>query len=304
MPRRCQGFVQSNDQPSPSAIEFEHRRVMSDKVVSDLGEKGDALCQQWTTTIASFTEKAMLLQQLSSLMHALESNDPEAIEKLHSLEKTVVELEEKVELLQGILEEEAKAIDKLESLSKEADRRAEVLQNLKNRMLTEKKIDSSSSSKYGDELKAASNDKLQSAAPRRHSTHSASRSHHKESSSTPKKIEINLPHISQEELNTIPRTIRGRVPLAVLNEAIEDVEEFAKLKTAEMARDRRKMMTWMKAYEDIGEELYMTEQELRQSCAFFCSGESTARSVLLILRALNRLKQVPAKNGDVVYMLP
>jgi hypothetical protein len=43
---------------------------------------------------------------------------------------------------------------------------------------------------------------------------------------------------------------------------------------------------------------------MRQSCAFFRSGESSARGVLTILRHLHRLKHIPSGNGEIVYVLP
>lgn len=47
----------------------------------------------------------------------------------------------------------------------------------------------------------------------------------------------------------------------------------------------------------------ITEQDLREKCAFFRHGESTARSTLLVLCSLKRLKQVPNKNRNVTYHL-
>ena len=49
--------------------------------------------------------------------------------------------------------------------------------------------------------------------------------------------------------------------------------------------------------------MHVEEQELRQSCSFFRTGESTARSILLILRTLGRLQQIPAKHGEVTYIV-
>jgi len=47
----------------------------------------------------------------------------------------------------------------------------------------------------------------------------------------------------------------------------------------------------------------ITEQELREACAFFRHGESTARMTLSLLCRLKRLKQVPNKTGQVTYHL-
>ena len=47
---------------------------------------------------------------------------------------------------------------------------------------------------------------------------------------------------------------------------------------------------------------WVSEQELRENCAFFRSGESTARATLQLLCSLKRLKQVPGKNREVTYL--
>jgi len=48
---------------------------------------------------------------------------------------------------------------------------------------------------------------------------------------------------------------------------------------------------------------WVSEQELRENCAFFRHGESTARATLQLLCSLKRLKQVPGKkNTDITYI--
>ncbi len=46
----------------------------------------------------------------------------------------------------------------------------------------------------------------------------------------------------------------------------------------------------------------VSEQELRENCAFFRHGESTARATLQLLCTLKRLKQVPSKKSQVTYI--
>ena len=46
----------------------------------------------------------------------------------------------------------------------------------------------------------------------------------------------------------------------------------------------------------------VSEQSLRENCAFFRHGESTARSTLQLLCSLKRLKQVPSKKSEVTYV--
>ena len=47
---------------------------------------------------------------------------------------------------------------------------------------------------------------------------------------------------------------------------------------------------------------WVSEQELRENCAFFRTGEATARATLQLLCSLRRLKQVPGKNRDITYL--
>ncbi len=47
---------------------------------------------------------------------------------------------------------------------------------------------------------------------------------------------------------------------------------------------------------------FVSEQEMRDSCAFFRSGESTARAILLILRSAKRIKQVFGRKSQVTYV--
>jgi hypothetical protein len=47
---------------------------------------------------------------------------------------------------------------------------------------------------------------------------------------------------------------------------------------------------------------WVSEQELRENCAFFRHGESSARGILSLLCSLRRLKQVPGKNMEITYL--
>jgi hypothetical protein len=126
--------------------------------------------------------------------------------------------------------------------------------------------------------------------------------------------------VSRDELEAIPRTCRGRISLSVVNDALRDIASLH-------VKKNNNKRTWIgnshtgisqskhsfvssnanaSTKENVGHpeaNFVISEQELRQSCSFFRSGESTARSILLILRTLGRLKQVPAKGGEVQYIV-
>ena len=122
---------------------------------------------------------------------------------------------------------------------------------------------------------------------------------------------IKLDLVTRDELEAIPRTCRGRIALSVLNDALRDIAALCLSKqecnTGSGSREKPPfVLNTAGSKENSSHEnswCVVGEQELRQSCSFFRTGESTARSILLILRTLGRLKQVPAKTGDVTYVV-
>jgi hypothetical protein len=139
---------------------------------------------------------------------------------------------------------------------------------------------------------------------------------------------FSMAHITEDDLKHIPRTTRGHISLSAINDALDQVHSFARRKFARIDRERRAKSQIYK-YDsgrklkpregdllgrgtgddddenDGSSALVLTEQELRQACAFFRSGEATARSLLLILCAVHRLKQARGgKNGLVYYHIP
>lgn len=122
---------------------------------------------------------------------------------------------------------------------------------------------------------------------------------------------IRMQLISSDELLAVARTVRGRITLAVLNDAVRDiervcVEKYDILQGKRLRHHYRKYWMLHRALEVEelhGQEPWVSEQDLRNACAFFRSGEATARSILAILRTLRRLKQVPGRNSQVTYII-
>jgi len=115
--------------------------------------------------------------------------------------------------------------------------------------------------------------------------------------------------ITLKELEQIPRTTRGRISLYVLNDALSDIaahcrrarrRQKKKPQSVVLSNSYSQQQQQQQTEDDV---CVVGEQELRQSCSFFRTGESTARSILLILRTLGRLQQIPAKNGEVTYIV-
>lgn len=133
---------------------------------------------------------------------------------------------------------------------------------------------------------------------------------------------ITLPRITQEELEAYKaKNMQApRISLIDLNEALEEIENVVHVQRhATQVLRRKKQHTGLtssalqrrydylqKRQQILSEEssiTSITEQDLRENCAFFRHGESTARATLSLLCRLRRLKQIPAKNRQVVYHL-
>ncbi|CAB9529722.1 expressed unknown protein [Seminavis robusta] len=124
--------------------------------------------------------------------------------------------------------------------------------------------------------------------------------------------------VTVEELESVPRTTRGRVQLSVINEALDNIEKCFHKKALKVHRQHQVLeesrqvvlARYQATANEHGDEaellqnLVVTEEELRHSCKFFLAGEGTARTVLAVLKALRRIKQVPAKKrGLFCYKL-
>jgi Protein of unknown function (DUF1395). len=127
-------------------------------------------------------------------------------------------------------------------------------------------------------------------------------------------VTIPLRFISKDEFYSISKNIRGRITLSALNEALLDIQRVtenkynllhqhsnrksssaSKLSHQETCALHKEMLIHL-IQKDVP---FVTEQELRDTCAFFRSGESTARAILQILRSCKRIKQVFLGNSGV-----
>lgn len=137
---------------------------------------------------------------------------------------------------------------------------------------------------------------------------------------------VTLQQITEAELHGVSKAIRGRLSLSVLNDALRDIECAIQNKYSILARqgplsnknhhnipgDKKykkciQYQQMLAQHRDLlvdehCDQPWISEQDLRDSCAFFRSGESTARATLHVLRSLKRLKQVSGKHSQVTYV--
>lgn len=139
--------------------------------------------------------------------------------------------------------------------------------------------------------------------------------------------QLQLDLVTETELNSVCKNIRGRIPLAWVNDALTDVLKIARRKyevmlkydktglaKLTMGNDYKRRMSLSRKHQsylnrhydievkELQGKFWVSEQDLRDSCGFFAK-ESSARAILLILRSLKRLKQVYGRRSMVTYIL-
>ena len=263
------------------------------------------------------------------------------MQHLHDLENSVKYLEERMSMLQAVVDEEKRAIHTLEETKKSAIEQNKIIEQIRSyggvENTTLQLEDNKHDTNTGGEEKIpisnhVSNNHTQnnttdssnfSAPERQQQISKASHSLAKVDKDLSEIDEIYLAVVTREELMSVSKNTRGRIKLAVLNNALSDIEQVARNKYGILTRrakpsgqimskpQRRSTKQYrevlamhreLQVEEHVG-NIWVSEQDMRDSCNFFRLGESTARTILAILRSLKRLKQVCGKNSQVTYVL-
>ena len=269
------------------------------------------ISQVLSDTISAISADSTALRQLANLASHVgvtegDHVDESVLGRLRNLVSAVSGLENKMKLLREIVNQEKNALDDLQSLSEESQRQNERLKVIAHALEVQKEnrvLDDSSPTETLPVDDDTSDYNLEAKLTRRSVAPNDSMDPHPTQS--PAHQQIHLRRVDRSDLQSLPRTVRGRISLSVVNDAVAEIEYVCRTKYTLLARNRRKQLRHtisQTSEEEPSDEPWVSEQELRQSCAFFRSGESTARTVLSILRSLNRLKQLPSKNGDIIYV--
>ena len=122
--------------------------------------------------------------------------------------------------------------------------------------------------------------------------------------------EIHLRPITPSEFQSVPKNIRRRITLSALNEALSDIQKVTLHKYHHLCHSHshssrkgngnangngNSNVILNALHKDMlgGDDMpFISEQEMRDDCAFFRTGESTARAILQILRSCKRIKQI------------
>jgi hypothetical protein len=291
----------------------------------DAASRTEELCTLFSTTVASLAADAAALRQLKSLAIGVdeENDNPNVKHELIHIEFLVTDLEGKVRMLQEIVAEEKRSLTQMQSIKDAAVAQNQILQGmLRSRdnaiILREEEEEAVSPVTIQTEGALRPGVLLRQVEAVAVSTQagqpiSVPRSGgHRRDSIDPRQPSqsFRFSRVSESEWNNVSRNIRGRITLAVVNDALNDMERVFRIKYAVLQNPSRKSREHQKLLnshrevrvEEHGDDPWVSEQDFRQYCAFFRNGESTARAILLILRTLKRLKQVPGKNSQVTYI--
>jgi len=123
-------------------------------------------------------------------------------------------------------------------------------------------------------------------------------------------LENQLNHLQQTPTprRVTPQELTGRRwSHHLVNEALQEIHEWQARKQATRPRAKdartREYLWQRRETASSWSSDVLTEQELREHCAFFRHGEATARALLGLLCSLHRLKQVQGGNKGVQYLL-
>ncbi len=280
----------------------------------------EPLVRAFEKVVTSLNEDVKRLQQLASIRACLsedgssENEDPngvlgssnsEAITKqLHALDATLSALEGRASMVEEVLDKEEKGLDVLRET-----RDAALAQ--KNELL--QVIENLPSKLPGDSNPIEAAKVSISAPPSPSETVISNFTTACTVTGPPNFISL----VTLEDFTEIQqRGPSNRLTLTAVNEAVENINEVARAKYAVVSNNKasNKIMKLKKNQQVLIDHRetevpehegrpFVSEPVLREQCAFFRSGESTARSTIALLRNLKKIKQIQGGNNTVTYVL-
>lgn len=310
-------------------------------------EIGD-LVRSFSASVMSLSEDAETTLGLAAVVSAATANANDAngtssetsssvLGQLQSLEETVSHLEGQMAMLQEAVREEQVAIRELERTKALANEQSAIIEKMMQATQQEMGIGVGTGTAVGEYavsssatvITASTGTSIETVVSTDNNGNASKGGvgNSVEEQRAKKQQQLHLDLVTESELNSVCKNIRGRIPLAWVNDALVDILSVARRKYAVMTKyDKtglskltmgndyrrrmslsRKHQSYLNRHYDIEvkelEGMYwVSEQDLRDSCGFFAK-ESSARAILLILRNLKRLKQVYGRRSMVTYIL-
>ncbi|GFH49041.1 hypothetical protein CTEN210_05517 [Chaetoceros tenuissimus] len=259
------------------------------------------------------------------------------VQQLNGIHAILSQLESKVATIGQVLQEEKAAVQSLESTKASAMAQKKYLQNISQQLEDQDLYDllpgnglvqmgksigtlfgnerHQSSKKEGHDSKVNPSYTQQTSTPS--STFNAKTPLHPSSSeSSPSQnfLQIKVRPIDQIEYAAIPKTVRGRFGLIALNEALTDIQkviesryhhlrQHSSIWASQTKRSNHAILQSTPIHSTPAKNSHtyhpiVSEQEMRDNCSFFRSGESSARAILQILRSCKRIKQLFLSQED------
>lgn len=313
-------------------------------------EIGD-LVRSFSASVISLSEDAETTLGLAAVVSAATANANDAngtssetsssvLGQLQSLEETVSHLEGQMAMLQEAVREEQVAIRELERTKALADEQSAIIEKMMQATQQEMGIGAGAGTAVGGHavsssatvITASTGTSIETMISTDNNSNASEGGvgdsvEEQRATKQQQQQQLHLDLVTESELNSVCKNIRGRIPLAWVNDALVDILSVARRKYAVMMKyDKtglskltmgndyrrrmslsRKHQSYLNRHYDIEvKELegtyWVSEQDLRDSCGFFAK-ESSARAILLILRNLKRLKQVYGRRSMVTYIL-
>jgi hypothetical protein len=277
----------------------------------------------FTSVISSLEKDVTDLSSLASVRSALapeqpaynddENSNPNATSqenstllKLSDVSNVLAELESRAEELVTMVEKEEEASEKLRRVLEESHKQRDELALMSNNLPKNMPHQRS-----GNTSTSASTTTTRASSTSAHASPPSSSSQSNQSNQS--NIPPSLTYVTEEEYNSVPKVTVGRVTLSQLNSAVDAINEAASFKHAALyekkgeKRGEKKYKSKAIQHlsvkcEEHGSSFWLAEPDLRETCAFFRAGESTAKTTLGLLRGFKRLKQVQGEGGVVTYV--
>lgn len=260
------------------------------------------------------------------------------VQQLNGIHTILSQLESKVATIGQVLQEEKAAVQSLESTKASAMTQKKYFQNISQQLEDQDLYDLlpgnglvqmgksigtlfrnevyQSSEKEGHESKVNPSYTQETSTPSStlHAKTPLHPSYSSESSPSQNFLQIKVRPIDQIEYTAIPKTVRGRFGLIALNEALTDIQkvienryhhlrQHSSIWASQTKRSNHANLQSTPIHSTPAKNSYMyhpivSEQEMRDNCSFFRSGESSARAILQILRSCKRIKQLFLSQED------
>lgn len=313
--------------------------------------KIEELIKSFSASAISLAEDAETTLGLAAVVSAAAGptakNDCSVLDQLHSLEAMVSDLEGQMSMLQEAVREEQAALERTKELLCLAEGQSSIIEKMLE-ATNETGVNGSGmgmrnyatmgyppsssatvvTASTGASIETLSTDNNCNDGKAGGNIGNSSTEEHK--TKTKKQLlvqQLQLDLVTESELNSVCKNIRGRIPLAFVNDALTDILNVTTrkylvmlkydktgLSKLTMGNDYKRRMSLSRKHQsylnrhydievkELQGKYWVSEQDLRDSCGFFAK-ESTARAILLILRNLKRLKQVYGRRSMVTYIL-